>query len=260
MQFSEIKHNLLDDLVLVLYTPSGLHLFLHNDGRSRLTTTRVRTSCTLKIGSGQKAMGWREAEHAVFRKCQQIGQFIATLTTWDDRVLQALQERTQKLWLKRRQEAFEQHPFNFMTPTERGLFVQRVVQEVDYICHPGLEIASSTPYHSPCDWHRDGLRFECKSSRPTWSRDSWSCTFCSVKFSEFDILYLALDSPHALTIFKFGGTQYICSSGLAKVPGRDNVAIKVYGPRNETRISVAVDVIAEKLLSSGSQHVASVVW
>ena len=77
------------------YTPSGLHLFLHNDGRSRLTTTRVRTSCTLKIGSGQKAMGWREAEHAVFRKCQQIGQFIATLTTWDDRVLQALQERTQ---------------------------------------------------------------------------------------------------------------------------------------------------------------------
>ena len=258
--FCGIKLHAFDDLVLVLYSPSGLHLYTH-DCKSRLSTRGVATAHSglgLNMYSARGMVDWREAEGVLLKKLRQCGLFITQLKTSNELVVAAVQQHTEQLSLKLQRDAFAQHPLSHMTPAARGILLQHVVEEVDLLSHPGSAHAGSTVYNSPCDWHRDGLRFECKSSRPMWSHDSWNCLFDGVKFGQFDCLYLALDSPHALHIFRFAGSKWISSNGMAEqARGKQ---IRVHGPAKETNVSVAVDVITQKLLSSGSEHVASVVW
>ena len=258
-QFNGIKLSLFDELILVLYSPSGLHFFTH-DCKSGLSTCGVRTACDglRLVVYGQRGLtDWREAEGALLNKLQDSGQRLAHLKTSDDLVAEVLQNHTQSVSFKLQCEAYAQHPFNSLMPAARGLFCQRVVQEVDLLCHPGSEIATSTAHRS-YDWHRDGLRIECKHSRLLWSQDCWRFMVSNVKFDKFDALYLALDSPQALHIFRFSGSKWIASKGLAEeARGKQ---IRVFGRAKEANISFAVDVITEKLLSTGSEHVASVVW
>ena len=260
IHFCGIHLRSFDDLVLVVYSPSGLHLFTH-DGMSRLSNRGVFTAhagLALSVDSAKGLLDWREAEGVILKKLQQSGQYVTWLKTSNELVGEVLQRHTEQIALKLQRDAFAQHPLNHMTPTARGLVFQRVVQEVDLLSHPGCLFTGSTAHSSPCDWHRDGLRVECKSSRLTWSRGSWRCNFDGVKFGKFDCLYLALDSPDALHIFRFAGSKWISSNGLREqAKGK---RIRVYGPARETNAFVAIDVITQKLLSSGSEHVASVVW
>lgn len=258
VHFCGIKLSLFDDLILVLYSPSGLSLFKHA-GKTRLSSNGVRTSHgghRLHIQS--QTSDWREAEDVCFKKLHLSGEFITSLKTSDQLVLQALEERTQAISFKLQREAYAQHPLNSMTPAARGLFLQRVVQEADVLCHPGTGDASSTATGSSCDWIRDGLRVECKSARLSWSQASWTCVFQGIKFEKLDVLYLALDTPHALHIFRFGGSKWVHSTGLMEAACGKN--IQLHGPRQEKNLDVAVEVICQKLVSTGSQQVASVVW
>lgn len=259
VRFSSIKLSSFDELVLVLYSPFGLHLFTHSC-KTGLSTTGVSTAhagLNIDVCSRRNLLNWAEAEDVVLKKLQQFGRCITTLKTFDVLVLAALQQHTEKASLKLQREAYAQHPFNSLTPSARALLYERVVQEVDMFGHPGSKLAS-TAYNSPCDWNRDGLRVECKHSRLIWRGDGWLFRAHNVAFRKFDVLYLALDSPLALHIFRFAGSKYVCSNGLAE--GARGKAILVLGPAKETRVSVAVEVIMTKLVSSGSKHVASVTW
>lgn len=260
VRFFGIKLSLLDKLVLVLYSPSGLHLFTH-DCRSGLSTSGVKTAhagLELNVSGPTGVRDWKEAESFVLKKLQTFGEYVTHLNTSDELVVEVLQHRTQKASLKLQHKAFVAHPLRHLTPTARGLLYQRAVEEVDVLSHPYSEFVGSAASNSPCDWHRDCLRVECKHTRPLWSRGRWCCRFQNIQFDKFDVLYLALDSPYALDIFLFAGSRWIASTGLKEATcGK---IIQVYGPANVISVSVAVDVITQKLLSTGSQHVASVVW
>ncbi|CAK9113869.1 unnamed protein product [Durusdinium trenchii] len=256
---SGIKPSLLDDLVLVLYSPSQLNLFTH-DCKSRLSTTGVRTvSKGLQLSvCGPRNSTLREAEDVVLKKLLKSGHCVASLKTSDELVLEALQWHTSTASLRIQRKAFAQHPLNYLTPSARGLLFQRVVQEVDLLCHSCSSHFTSTASNSPCDWHRDGLRVECKSARLAWSENSWRCQFHGINFAKFDMLYLALDSPNALHIFRFQGSQWVSSTGLAEETDGKN--IRVRGPSWEMSYEAALDVIIQKLVSTGSEHLACVLW
>ena len=248
VQFKNIKLSLFDELVLVFYGPSGLHFFTH-DGRSGLPTGAAKRVCAgAYLGYyAPRGLEWREAEGALLNKLQQLGQCIAHLKTSDDLVIEVLQQRAQSVSSKLQGEAFAQHPFNSFTPAARSFLFQRVVQEVvDLLRHPSSESSASGVSKSQKDWHRDGLQIKCKSARLAWSGNGWKCNFHALSSGTFDMFYLALDTPSALHIF-----QYDSASGKP---------IGLFGPAKATNVSVAVEVMTEKLLSLGSQHVASVVW
>ena len=162
---------------------------------------------------------------------------------------------TPKLQLER--SAFTHHPFGDINPSRRGLIIQDIVQQIDESHH---HIAtSSVSRDSRFDWHRQDLRFECKHTRMAWSsKDSWFCRFSAVKWHCFDVLYLALDTPAGIHVFKFRGSKYLTRTGVAETCEGKN--IQIYGPRNETSWSVALDGIMNKLIQSGSEHIATVKW
>jgi hypothetical protein len=89
-------------------------------------------------------------------------------------------------------------------------------------------------------------------------KNCWNCGFLGVKTDHFDVLYLALDSPAGIHVLKFHGSKYLNGTGVCEeFIGR---TIRIYGPRNETSWSVALDDIMNKLIQSGSEHIATVKW
>ena len=243
---------LFDELILVLYTPFQLRYFTYCWKRD-LSAGEARGRASLRFSGQKKVLDWRQAEDVIYEKIVRsgAGQCLATLQTSDELVAEALQQHSQSAKSRLEGKAYAQHPLNYLTPSARGLLVEQVVYEVDLQCHPCYGHADLAPSNSPCDWHRDGLRIECKHTRLHWTaRNNWECRFQGVMFSKFDLLYLALDSPRALHILRFGGSKWI----------RTGKSITVSGQAGEVCPLVAADVILEKLVSTGSEHVASVVW
>ena len=262
VQFQKIKPNLHDDLLLVLYSPSGLHVLTYT---VPVSVQGPRGSCSAKtlsfIFGGQSLIGlrdWRDSEDVVLKKILQSGSGhrLASLQMTDEEVVNALERHNFSVSLSLQSDVYKNHPLNNMTPTARGLLVQHMVQEVDLLCNPGFAHAFATTYKSPCDWQRDGLRLECKHTRLSWHQNCWMCTFQRVDTSKFDMLYLAVDTPHALHILKFGGSQWLYTIGLSD----RRTVVKVKAPTKVICPLVAADAIIDKFVSTGSQHVASVVW
>lgn len=259
-RFTNIKPNLLDQLFLVLYTPNKLFFVCH-DGGSGLTSNGGRTT-----SSGYRLYYCAAAGitcHQLATSCilermeQQSCRILDSICTSSQVVVDKLNSVlcTPKQQLER--SAFMHHPFGDINPSRRGLIIQDIVQQIDESHH---HIAtSSVPGGSRFDWRRQDLRFECKHSRMAWSSmDSWYCRFSGVKPDCFDVLYLALDTPAGIHVLKVHGSKFLNSDGLAeKCTGKD---MKVNGPKNEKRWSVALDDIMNKLIRSGSQHIATVKW
>ena len=253
VNFHKMIPCLFDELILVLYTPFQLRYFTYCWKRD-LSAGEARARKSLTFWCQRKVLDRRQAEDVVCEKIVRsgAGQCLATLQTSDELVVEALQQQSQSAKSRLEGKAYAQHPLNYLTPSARGLLVEEMVYEVDLQCHPCYGHADLAPYNSPCDWHRDGLRVECKHTRLKWtaSNNNWECNFQGVMFSKFDLLYLALDSPRALHILRFGGSKWI----------RNGKAITVRGRTGEVCPSAAAETILEKLVSSGSEHVASVVW
>ena len=259
--FVNIKADMYDELFLVLYTPKKLHFICHNGytglipqgSRTSSKGYRLRYSAPASIRCPQQAKSW-----VLQQMRQQACTILDSLGTSCQLVVQKINSamHTPKQQLQR--SAFQQHPLGDLNPTKRGLIVQHIVQKIDESHH---NIATSFESGiSHFDWRRKDLRIECKHTRIAWcsSHHSWVCRFSGVKMDRFDLLYLALDSPTGIHVFIFHGSKYLTSTGMCEEC--DGKHIRIWGPRNEMSWSVALDEIAKKLTSAGSEHIATVIW
>ena len=260
-RFTKIKPDTFDILFLVLYTPKKLHFFYHH-GHSIFAKKSSRTasmghhltfSAPPDMTCPQLATSW-----ILERMEQQSYSVIDSISTSSQLVVQKVDSlmHTQKNQLER--SAFVRHPFRGINPARRGLIIQDVVQRIDELYHNMA--TSGVSGRSPFDWRRDELRVECKHTRISWDscRNGWVCRFSGIRIDSYDVLYLALDTPAGIDVLKFHGSKYVNSTGACEeFTGK---VIQIYGPRNETSWSVALDDIMNKLIRSGSEHIARVKW
>lgn len=259
--FYNIKPEMLDELLLVFYTPKKLHFVCH-DGHSGLSSTGAKTASRGYrldyVAPASMACPELATSCILQRMQQQSCRIIDSLCTSSQLVLEEFNSvsGSQKHRLER--SAFEHHPLRGINPTRRGLIIQDIVQKVDQRHHNIL--TSTEPRTSQFDWRRQDLRVECKHTRMAWCshKKMWVCAVFAVKIDNFDVLYLALDTPAGIHILNFHGPKYVHSTGACEESiGK---AIQIYGPKHETSWSVALDDIMNKLTKSGSEHIATVKW
>ena len=259
--FSGIKPGMLDELFLVLYTPSKLDFICH-DGHTGLKSDGSRTAplgCRLNyyvpinIACPHLAKSW------ILRQMErQSCRIIDSLSTSSEEVVQKVNSLMQSQKHQLERKAFEHHPLEGNSPTRRGLIIQDIVQKVDQLHHSTMTASESKA--APFDWRRGDLRVECKHTRMAWCKSSnfWFCRFSAVKMDCFDVLCLAVDTPAGIYVLQFHGSKYVTRNGVSdECTGK---LIQIYGQRNETRWWVALDEIMNKLTSAGSEHVALVKW
>merc|ERR1712113_371421 len=107
----------------------------------------------------------------------------------------------------------------------------------------------------------DGCRVECKSSQLHWDKrlNTWAAKFQNIKFGDdggrnnrsFDELLLAFHTPRGIHIYhhdlKFG----VSSQG---VQTKDcGCAVKLRGPSHVPGWALALDIMLDKLSSSGCE-------
>ena len=257
-RFRDIKPGLCDELVLVLYVPGRLH-FLRQEFQSG--SFSVGPSKTLSAPAGLEDIS-DATSHVKLKILEGLTcRFLGMLDICDQLVGQALDVHTQRLKVTIEMEAFRSHPLGegwHNSLSTRGIMIQRMVQEVDSLLHPGATQVEGTTYHSPFDWCRSGLRVECKHGRIAWGQNRWLCNFAWVKQTSFDLLYLAIDTPSGLQILQFGGTKFLSSTGTREEAAGKQ--IRISGPFGVRCWLESVNAMTKKLVAAGSTHVATVEW
>ncbi|CAK0872149.1 unnamed protein product [Prorocentrum cordatum] len=264
-----------DELLLVLYTPTHLYFYRHWGtfglrSAGRLTST---VGHQLRISSGGGIEDWRLALKHVLGKLDDGANSCERLSIMplaDNRIQHALDSRcnvTQKI--------FNGCPLFEVTPATRGKRLEVLTRRVDRIVNPCAEmkwpdsgycvggLQRRGVHRAVCDWHRDDIRVECKSSQLQWDkhRKRWLFQFQNVKFSippSFDELLLAFYTPRGVYIYRHDLRFGISSCGVAtSVRGH---RIGVYGPCQEADWQVALDTMINKIGESGCDRVAFVRW
>ena len=255
--FRRIRPGWFDELLLVLYVPGQLHFFCHDFQAGLSPAESSARMHALSVCGPRGCEDLNNAQpHLTSRLHESLScKFVGMLGTRDELLEQSLRSDTRSLKFDLEFEAFHQHPLgSHISPSSRGRAIQNLVQEVDSLLHRGAACVKGTTY----DWCRSGVRVECKHSRMAWKKNTWVCAFGGVKSHNFDLLYLAIDTPTALRILQFGGSKFVQSQGLrGEVEG---IAIQVGGIAGLRSWSDSADAITNKLVAAGSTHVATVMW
>ena len=260
VSFYNVKFQLLEELLLVVYTPRRLHFLLH-DCRSGIVSGGSREAtlgCILRYSAPRRISRWAEATSFLLNSMTSSGStcLLADVSTAHPLVQNACHTFLELEGLQESMAAFQNHPLAGMTPAARGFQIQRLVQEVDQLMYPAAHFRQ--PEKRKYDWNRDSLRVECKHGRMCWTNHRWRVTFSAVKAHMFDILYLAMDSPAGIYIFQYGGSSWLSSSGrTTQALGHQ---ISVGADRGVWEASMACEIIIDKLVQGGSTHVATICW
>lgn len=250
-----------DNLVLGLYTPQALFIYLH-DGLLGKSAQGTRTACSGHIVQLRGPRGeatWQLALASILRKldsptnsCQRI----AEIPLNDHRVetlYQAMSSTTMR--------AYSRTPLAEGSTAMRGLRIEAVARRVDKMLNPGARADEGNEQvwgHDStkggparrCDWIRDGQRIECKSAQLSWDGRSWKFAFQHVKLggvieSSFDELLLGLYTPAGLYIYKHDLKLGVSSAGLRTATY--GCVIKLAGPHAESDWQKSLAAILEKL-------------
>jgi len=161
---------------------------------------------------------------------------------------------------------FNDCPLFEVPPAARGLRLELLVCAVDKVVNPHADIKLPSPGQQrprTCDWHRDVIHMECKSSQLQWdkNRRRWLFRFQHVKISSpssFDELLLAFYTPRGVYIYRHDLRFGLSSAGICtNVTGHH---VLVYGPCHEADWVVALDTILNKIGKSDCVRVAFIRW
>ena len=259
ISFHNIKFGLFDELLLVMYTPFRIHLFLH-DQRTGIQHTGCKAASRgvrVQYTSPRGTYSCEEATRAVVEQVSSASRHLVTVELASEAAVgQAYSNFCESKAAHVALTAFENHPLGLLTPSSRGMFIEQLVLEVDRMLHPQSHFTPQ-PHVAKHDWCRDDLRVECKHTRLTCSdRMVWSCKFSAIKFPCFDILYLAIDSPDAVFLLQYARDQGRTRCGVET----DHVGeqIRIRAPRSIEDCREAAHFIVDKLVQGGSKHVATI--
>ncbi|CAE7856433.1 unnamed protein product [Symbiodinium microadriaticum] len=259
VSFHNIKFGLLDELLLVLYTPFRIHLFLHDQRTGIQSTGRKAASRGVRVQySCAKGMfSCEEATRALVEHVSSGSRHLVTVELASEAAVgQSYSKFCESKSAHMALTAFENHPLGSLTPSARGIFVEQLVLEVDRMLYPQSHFTPQVP-NAKHDWFRDHLRVECKHTRLTYSdRGVWTCRFSAIKFQCFDILYLAIDSPDAVFLLHYERDQGRTQCGVET----DHVGeqVRIRAPSSIADCREAAHFIVDKLVQGGSKHLATI--
>ncbi|CAK0811699.1 unnamed protein product [Prorocentrum cordatum] len=254
-----------DDLVLVLYSPCRIYIYRH-DLTTGLSTAGIRTSSrghSVTIRSA-KTLCWRTGLESILAKLDagtNACERLADIPLYDSRINVAASRRSTHAM----HDVYNNVPLASLSPPARGLVLQRLAQEVDYIMSQRACVSSR--YTALHDWIRDGVRVECKSAKLVWCgwKKSWRVSFAHVKIkghmkqsSVFDELHVVIFSPRGIYIYHHDLKLGVSSAGLAtQAEGCD---IVICGSKKAVSWSEGLDSILSKLDRGGCRRLAHIHW
>jgi hypothetical protein len=258
VQWQHIKRDEYDDLILLLYTPVGLYMFLHDhtygvstNGKSQHACGGIVTVCGSRnepsISAATDAIRVKMAPmHYASIDFSEFEDLVTTTTTHD---------------------AYSGVPLATHSSKARGDILECVARRV---MEKTMGIDSFDPPSGVCingakrgrnsatyDFLIGGQRVEAKSAQLSWKSHtkSWDAHWQHIKRDEYDILILLLYTPTGLHMFLHDHTYGVSTSG--KSQHACGGVVQVHAPCNEPSISAATDVILKKM---GSMHYASLAY
>ena len=271
-----------DDLYLMIYTPDGFYLILHDlkTGISR-AGVRTRTQGHLIRVRGRAGQAcWEEALETILAKFTREGRCeVVCRAGKDDVLVSGLYSKLLHDAQCCYEQAYQGIPLSAMSPSVRALRVQQIAFEVDKMMHPHSAFATASGeqvrlhkrggQNAAVDWIRDGVRVEVKHGKVRFgqSHSQWRCTFHNIKEEPasqkatvyFDELWLALYSPVGLQIFKHPNYRSSLSSRGVRTPF-DGKLIELFGPRHEICVKRSVGHMNAKLEAAGAMHFCTIRW
>lgn len=251
--WTHIKPEKHDRLVLVLYTPEGLDIYLH-DGKSG----------KFFAGARQKHFG----HGVVFASPNKVG-CVATATaeirkkmatmllgSIDNATLSTMKECTYRTPTS---QAYYGARLAALSACCRGRIVEHIVRQHTErrlqspadntevgTTHSGHKRAR---HYALVDFGCAGLKFEVKSSQLRWSRNCWTCRWQKIKHHH-DVLLLALILPTRILIYEHDGA--FCVQHYTMVDAKN---VCVSAPKH-TAFDEAVTWVESKL----AHLLVGVVW
>jgi hypothetical protein len=246
--WQNIKRDEYDDLLLLLYTPLGVHLYLHDHIYGVSTTGKSQHACggavtargpinEPSISASTDAIRAKMAHmHYASIDFSEFEDLVTTTTTYD---------------------VYNGVPLATHSPKARGDILERVARRVmenemgETACDPAAGVCvngskrgrSSKTY----DFMIAGRRVEVKSAQLSWVRHHkcWEALWRNIKRVEYDILLLVLYTPVGLYMFLHDDNYGVSTSGKSQRSSGGRVF--VCGPKNEPSISASTDAILKKM-------------
>ncbi|CAE7725862.1 unnamed protein product [Symbiodinium sp. CCMP2456] len=269
-----------DDLYLVIYSPSGFHILLH-DQQTGVSTAGVRTQIHGHniFVRGSRNETWTDALPTILHKMLQDGQckLVAHVSMRESRA-QALYARLSEESTAAFENVYYDIPLGKMNPVIRGHRIQQIGLEIDRLRNPSAQFGIPTDeiaesgirrgrHNATVDWVRDDVKIELKHAKVRYHpRGEWMVEFSGIKAGmadrqqtqQFDELWLAMYSPCGLHFLKHPPCyDFLSSTGLrTEVHGR---RLAVCGSRG-AHVSDAVEGIKLKLYARGCTSLATVRW
>jgi hypothetical protein len=248
VEWQNIKRNEYDDLLLVLYTPSGLYIFLHDDNYGVTTTGKSQHACGGKV----QVYGTRNepsisaATDAIRAKMASMHYATVGFSEFKDLVTTTTTH-----------DAYDGVPLASHSSSARGDILERVARRVmekamglkSFDPTPGVRVNGTKRGRKSetYDFMIGGRRVEIKNSQLVWNTTSnrWWAMWQNIKRDEYDDLILVLYTPSAIHIFMHDHVYGVTTHGKSQCASGGGVC--VHAPCNEPSISAATDAILKKM-------------
>lgn len=275
LAFGRRRQASFDDLYCVIMSPKGLQLVKH-DLCTRISTNGHGTEPfghRVSVNASVQDASWEEALATVQRKlCQEGSCELVVESRFSDPDLRELLSRAHDSAHASR-SAYHTCAMRGLSAPKRALRIQQMALEVDTILHPtshfrllGKEAAGAVvkrnTSNAPVDWIRDKVGVEIKNAKLVWNKayKHWICSFCGIKPSCFDELWLAVNSPFDLRFYVCRSTDKLQLGSHGQATEVNGFQLGFAGPHWEEDYVEALLVIEAKMISRGCKLVAAVQW
>ena len=246
-QWVGLKRDLYDDLLLVLYTPSGLYLFNH-DHVFGVSTSGKKTESSGKVVNAcgpRKQPSVAKATEAILAKMQSM--FIAHVPFAE----------LGKVVTTRGHDAYAGLPLADWSGAARGNVLERVAKRVmeEMVGERAVAPPSGTRVNgakkaktqAPNDFVLVGRYKEVKAALLSWDTFSqrWVAQWQAIKRDLHDDLLLVLYTPLGVFLYQHDGVFGVSTTGKAQEA--EGGQVTACGPCNEWSIAKATEAILAKM-------------
>ena len=246
--WQNVKRDEYDDLLLILYTPSALYIFLHNHSYGVSTSGKSQCSSggTVTVYAPCNESCISAATDAIRAKIAPMYYATIGFPEFEDLVTTT-----------RTHDVYKGVPLATHSSQARGQILERVARRVMETTMgmkasdppSGVRVNGSKRGRNceTYDFMMGGRRVEVKNSQLSWdtTHHRWMAQWHAIKRDEYDDLLLVLYTPYDLHIFMHDHVLGVSTRG--RLQGATGGKVVVYAPRNEASISAATDAILKKM-------------
>jgi hypothetical protein len=248
--WSSVKWDHFDRLVLVLYSPSGLHIFEHDRklGVSMDGNRQYSHGGKVNINGPRKEEDWKVSLNSILQKMSSLPLLKHFL----------FEDFNPDTTMTRTEVAFLNTPLSSYSAAQRGIILEKICLRVLVrngetltepeagFNHAGRKRSLNT---AMCDIIANEKRTEVKSGQLRYDsyQKRWWFSWEAIKWDHFDRLVLVLYSPSGLHIFEHDRRLGVSMDGKRQYSRGGKV--KIIGRTKEEDWKRSLDVILGKMSS-----------